>query len=139
MTTAPVVSTVTSTTAPAQTADVVLAAIVKFVTESEVDVQNALAQATAANNTITIPAWTALLAFMKQVAAINTNVPVLHVATSIEIVTEILQALQPGSPLVVAFSALAQYQGTSAAQMVVGLVTGAISLTKLIPVLPPIP
>ena len=139
---APVASTLPatlSTTAPAQTADVVLAAIVKFVTDSEVDVQNALAQATAANNTITIPAWTALLAFMKQVAAINTNVPALHVATSIEIVTEILQALQPGSPLTVAFAALAQYQGQSAASLVTGLVTGAVSLTKLIPILPPIP
>jgi serine protease inhibitor len=122
-----------------QTADKVLAAIVDFVTKSEVDVQNALTQATAANNNITIPAWTALLAFMKQVAAVSVNVPALHLATDIELVTEVTQALQPGSPLVTAFAALAQYQGQAAASMVTGIVTGALSLTKLIPVLPIIP
>ncbi len=127
-----------ATTAPLP-ADKVLAAIVDFVTKSEVDVQNALTQATAANNHITIPAWTALLDFMKQVSAVSVNVPKLHLATDIELVTEVTQALQPGSPLVVAFAALAQYQGQAAASMVTGVVTGALSLTKLIPVLPIIP
>lgn len=130
------VDTTTTTTLPA---DKVLAAIINFVTKSEVDVQNALTQATAAGNHITIPAWTALLAFMKQVGAVSANVPVLHLATDIELVTEVTQALQPGSPLVVAFAALAQYQGQAAASMVTGIVTGALSLTKLIPVLPIIP
>ena len=129
-----------TTTTPVVTnplpADKVLAAIVDFVNTSEVDVQNALTQATAANNHITIPAWTALLDFMKQVSAISVNVPKLHLATDIELVTEVTQALQPGSPLVVAFAALAQYQGQQAAQMVTGIVTGALSLAKLIPVLP---
>jgi len=135
------VDTVTTAPLPADPlpADKVLAAIVKFVTDSEVDVQNALTQATAANNHITIPAWTALLAFMKQVGAVSVNVPKLHLATDIELVTEVTQALQPGSPLVVAFAALAQYQGQSAASMVTGIVTGALSLTKLVPVLPIIP
>ena len=73
---------------------------------------------------------------MKQVSAISVNVPKLHLATDIELVTEVTQALQPGSPLVVAFAALAQYQGQQAAQMVTGIVTGVMSLTKLIPVLP---
>jgi len=132
------VDTTTTTVAPLP-ADKVLAAIVNFVTKSEVDVQNALTQATAAGNHITIPAWTALLAFMKQVSAVSVNVPVMHLATDIELVTEVTQALQPGSPLVVAFAALAQYQGQSAASMVTGIVTGALSLTKLIPVLPTIP
>src|SRR5208283_340728 len=122
-----------------QTADKVLQAIIDFVTKSEVDVQNALTQATAANNQITIPAWTALLAFMKQVSAVSADVPALHLATDIELVTEVTQALQPGSPLVIAFAALAQYQGQSAASMVTGIVTGALSLTKLIPALPIIP
>ena len=129
-----------TTTTPVVTnplpADKVLAAIVDFVNNSEVDVQNALTQATAANNHITIPAWTALLDFMKQVSAISVNVPKLHLATDIELVTEVTQALQPGSPLVVAFAALAQYQGQQAAQMVTGIVTGVMSLAKLIPVLP---
>ncbi len=129
----------TATTPVAQPADKVLQAIINFVTKSEVDVQNALTQATASGNHITIPAWTALLAFMKQVSAVSANVPVLHLATDIELVTEVTQALQPGSPLVTAFAALAQYQGQSAASMVTGIVTGVLSLTKLIPVLPPIP
>jgi hypothetical protein len=131
----------TTTPTPASTlpADKVLAAIINFVTESETDVQNALTQATAANNNITIPAWTALLKFMKQVSAVSVNVPKLHLATDIELVTEVTQALQPGSPLVTAFAALAQYQGQAAASMVTGIVTGALSLTKLIPVLPTIP
>ena len=120
-------------------ADKVLEAIVNFVKKSEVDVQNALTQAQATNNHITIPAWTALLDFMHQVDKVSVNVPVLHLATDIELVTEVTQALQPGSPLVVAFAALAQYQGQQAAQMVTGIVTGAMSLTKLIPVLPIIP
>ena len=132
-------TTTTPVATSPQTADKVLAAIVDFVTKSEVDVQNALTQATAANNNITIPAWTALLAFMKQVAAVSVNVPALHLATDIELVTEVTQALQPGSPLVIAFAALAQYQGQAAASMVTGIVTGALSLTKLIPVLPIIP
>ena|SRR5208283_390919 len=131
-------TTTTTTTAPLP-ADKVLQAIIDFVTKSEVDVQNALTQATATSNAITIPAWTALLAFMKQVSAVSANVPVLHLATDIELVTEVTQALQPGSPLVVAFAALAQYQGQSAASMVTGIVTGALSLTKLIPALPIIP
>jgi len=128
----------TTTTTPLP-ADKVLQAIINFVTKSEVDVQNALTQATAANNQITIPAWTALLAFMKQVSAVSADVPALHLATDIELVTEVTQALQPGSPLVIAFAALAQYQGQSAASMVTGIVTGALSLTKLIPALPIIP
>jgi len=118
---------------------VVLQGIINFVTNSETDVQNALTQATAANNAITIPAWTALLAFMKQVGAVSTNLPVVHLATDVELVTEVTQALQPNSPLVTAFAALAQYQGQTAAQLVTGIVTGALSLTKLIPVLPTIP
>jgi len=122
-----------------QTADKVLQAIIDFVTKSEVDVQNALTQATAANNQITIPAWTALLAFMKQVSAVSADVPALHLATDIELVTEVTQALQPGSPLVIAFAALAQYQGQAAASMVTGIVTGALSITKLIPILPIVP
>jgi hypothetical protein len=133
------VDTVTTPATTALPADKVLAAIINFVTKSEVDVQNALTQATATNNHITIPAWTALLAFMKQVSAVSANVPALHLATDIELVTEVTQALQPGSPLVTAFAALAQYQAQSAASMVTGIVTGALSLTKLIPVLPIIP
>src|SRR5208283_1818051 len=128
-----------ATTGATPTADVVLQGIINFVTNSETDVQNALTQATAANNAITIPAWTALLAFMKQVGAVSTNLPVVHLATDVELVTEVTQALQPNSPLVTAFAALAQYQGQTAAQLVTGIVTGALSLTKLIPVLPTIP
>jgi hypothetical protein len=125
--------------ADTQTGDKVLAAIVNFVKTSETDVQNALDMATKAGNNVTIQAWTALLAFMKQIDQLNTNLPAAHLATDIELLTEITQALQPGSALVVAFSALAQYQTQSAASMVTGIVTGAISLTKLIPVLPTIP
>jgi len=117
-------------------ADKILQAVINFVTKSEADVQNALTQATAANNQITIPAWTALLAFMKQISAVSANVPVLHLATDIELVTEITQALQPGSPLVIAFAALAQYQRQSAANMVTGIVTGVLSVTKLLPIIP---
>lgn len=127
---------VTVTPTASITGDKVLLAIVNFATSSETDIQNALAMAQKTNNAVTIPAWTALLAFCQQVAQISTNIPTVHLATDVELLTEVTQALQPGSPLVVAFSALAQYQGQQAASMVAGIVTGAIGLGKLIPVLP---
>lgn len=124
---------------PPATGDKVLQAIVAFVTTSMPDVQNALDMATKNNNLVTIQAWTALLAFMQKVTTINTSLPAVHLATDIELLTQLTQDLQPGSPLVTSFAALAAYQGQQASSMVFGIVTGVTALGKLIPMLPVIP
>jgi hypothetical protein len=121
------------------TGDKVLQAIIDFATKSMPDVQNALDLATKNNNHVTIQAWTALLAFMQKVTTINTNLPPVHLATDIELLTELTQDLQPGSVLVTAFAPLAAYQNQQAASLVTGIVTGVIGLGKLIPMLPVIP
>jgi len=119
--------------------DKILEAIVKFATDSQVDVKNALDMATKNNNYVTIPAWTALLAFMQKVTTISTDIPLPHLATDVELLTELTQDLQPGSQLVTAFAPLAAYQKQQAVSMVTGIVTGVIGLGKLTPLLPIIP
>jgi hypothetical protein len=119
--------------APSTLTDPVLAKIVQWAGAAAADLQAALAQAQKTNNAVTIPAWTALLAFANQIAAITVDLPMIHLATDAELVTEVQQALQPGSPLVNACAALAQYQKQSALAMVNEIVTGAAAITKFIP------
>ena len=124
------------TPTPVVFTDPVLQKIVSWATAAEADLNAAIAQATATNNTVTLPAWTALLDFAKKVAATQTDLPLLHIATDVELLNEVSQALKPGSPLVNACAALAQYQSQSALQMVQTIVTGAAGIIKFAPIIP---
>jgi|SRR5208337_208347 len=124
------------TDAPTTFTDPVLEKIVEWSQGAEADLTAAIAQAKATNNTVTLPAWEALLEFAQKVAATQTNLPPIHIATDVELLNEVSQALKPGSKLVNACAALAQYQKDSALQMVTSIVTMAAGVIKFAPIIP---
>jgi hypothetical protein len=102
------------------------------------DLAAAITMAKAANNGVTLPCWTAIQAFVLQVQALPPadQLPPLHIAVDLEVATDLLVALQPNSPVITGCSALANFQKIAAVNMVSGIVTGALSLAKLAPVIP---
>lgn len=128
----------------AKSPDQIVDAVRKWVTtDGDKDLTAAIALAKASNNNVTLPCWTALQAFVKQIETVPSAdaLPAVHLATDIEIATDLMIALQPNSPVVASCQALANYQKMSAVNMVTGIVTGALSLSALpLPVLPlPLP
>ena len=94
--------------------------------------------APAGSTNVTLACWTSLLDFVKALQALppNASLPTLHLAYDIELGTDLLIDLQPNSPIVANCQALANFQKMSAVNMVTGIVTGALSIGKLVPILP---
>ncbi|HTJ03440.1 MAG TPA: hypothetical protein VL492_11665 [Methylovirgula sp.] len=128
----------------AKSPDQIVDAVRKWVTtDGDKDLAAAIVLAKASNNNVTLPCWTALQAFVKQIEAVPSaaSLPSVHLATDIEIATDLMIALQANSPVVASCQALANYQKMNAVNMVTGIVTGALSLSALpLPALPlPLP
>ena len=87
---------------------------------------------------MTLPCWTALQGFVGQVKSLPPadHLPKLHLATDVEIATDLMIALEPNSPVVTQCQALANFQKMTAINMVTGIVTGALSIGKLAPIIP---
>lgn len=121
--------------APDQLIDKVL---VWAAADGDADLAAAISLAKATNNTVTLPCWAALQGFVKEIEALPppAQLPKLHLATDIEIATNLMIALEPNSPVVAQCQALANFQKMSAVNMVTGIVTGALSLGKLAPIVP---
>lgn len=102
------------------------------------DLAAAIAAAQKSNNTVSLPCWTAIKGFNDNIAALPqaSTLPKVHIALDIEILTELVIALQPNSPVITGCSALANFQKVAATNMVAGIVTGATSLAALAPVIP---
>jgi hypothetical protein len=118
----------------AKSPDQIVDAVRKWVTtDGDKDLAAAIALANASNNNVTLPCWTALQAFVKQVETVPSaeSLPSVHLATDIEIATDLMIALQANSPVVASCQALANYQKMSAVNMVAGIITGALSLSAL--------
>ncbi len=123
------------------TPDQIIAKVLAWATaDGDADLAAAITLAKAGNNNVTLPCWTALQSFVKQVETLPppASLPKLHLATDVELATDLMIALQPNSPVVAQCQALANYQKMSAVNMVAGIVTGALAIGKL-PVPLPIP
>jgi hypothetical protein len=105
------------------------------------DLQQALAMAKASNETVLAPCWQALLTFAQNVQTTsaaniaNTTLKV-HIATDIENLGVLEQALEPNGPLTVACAPAAQFFGQQTATFVGQIVTGVTSIIKLVPTIP---
>ncbi len=106
--------------------------------DGSADLTAALAVAKAANNTVTTPCWTAIQGFVTQVQALPAadQLPKVHLAVDVEIATDLMLALQPNSPIITGCAALANAQKLAAGNLVTGIVTGALSVAKLAPIVP---
>ena len=109
--------------------------------DGDADLAAAIQMAKASNDNVTLPCWTALQGFVGQVKALPPpdQLPKLHLATDVEVATDLMIALQPNSPVVTQCQALANFQKVSAINMVTGIVTGALTLGKLAPIVPLVP
>jgi hypothetical protein len=107
------------------------------------DLQQAIAMAKASNETVLAPCWQALLTFAQNVQTTsaaniaNTTLKV-HIATDIENLGVLEEALEPNGPLTVACAPAAQFFGQQTANFVGQIVTGVTSITKLVPTIPEI-
>ncbi len=106
--------------------------------DGDADLAAAIQMAKASNDNVTLPCWTALQAFVGQVKALPPadQLPNLHLATDVEIATDLMIALEPNSPVVTQCQALANFQKMTAINMVTGILTGALSIGKLAPIIP---
>lgn len=133
-----------SKAAPAKltTPDEIVAKVVAWAAaDGDADLAAAIGMAKASNDTVSLPCWTALQGFVTQVKALPPpdQLPKLHLATDVEIATDLMIALEPNSPVVAQCQALANFQKVSAVNMVTGIVTGALALGKLGPIIPIVP
>ncbi|QXX74215.1 hypothetical protein [Methylovirgula sp. HY1] len=96
------------------------------------------AKAPAGSTNITLACWQSLLDFVNAVESLppGTSLPKLHLAYDIELGTDLMIDLQPNSAIVANCQALATFQKMSAVNMVTGIVTGALSIGKLAPIIP---
>ncbi|MEJ0093331.1 MAG: hypothetical protein WDN46_07815 [Methylocella sp.] len=101
--------------------------------DAAADLAAAQTVAKAAGNTITAACWTPIQAFVAQVQAlpVASDMPKIHLAVDIEIITDLEIALLPNSPIVAGCSSLANFQLISAKDLVSGILTGATSLAAL--------
>ena len=121
------------------TPDQIIAKVLNWATtDGDADLAAAILVAKANNDNVTLPCWLALQTFVKGVEALPAvdKLPKLHLALDVEILTDLMIALQPNAPTVTQCQALANFQKMSAINMVTGIVTGALSLGKLAPILP---
>lgn len=121
------------------TPDQIIAKVLNWAaSDGDADLAAAILVAKANNDTVTLPCWMALQTFVKGVEALPPvdKLPKLHLAVDVEILTDLMIALQPNAPTVAQCQALANFQKMSAINMVTGIVTGALSLGKLAPILP---
>ncbi len=121
------------------TPDQIVAKILAWASaDGDADLTAAIAMAKANNDTITLPCWTALQGFVKSVEALPppASLPKLHLAVDVEVMTSLMIALQPNAPITTSCAALANAQKMQAVNMVSGIVTGALALGKLVPILP---
>ena len=104
------------------------------------DLDAAIALGTAANNPVTVPCFKAIRSFVTVVQALPTadKLPKIHLAVDIEILTDLEVDLLPNSPVITSCTALANFQAVSAQNLVTGIVSGALALSKFAPVIPPI-
>ncbi len=130
---------ISTTKASLATPDQIVAKILQWVaTDGNADLATAITLAKASNDTVTLPCWTALQSFAKEIASLPPadQLPKLHLATDVEIATDLMIALEPNSPVVAQCQALANFQKMTAVNMVTGILTGALSIGKLAPILP---
>lgn len=130
--------------APAKltTPDEIIAKVLAWATaDGDADLAAAIQMAKASNDNVALPCWTALQTFVGQVKSLPpaAQLPKLHLATDIEIATDLMIALEPNSPAVTQCQALANFQKMTAINMVTGIVTGALSIGKLAPIIPIVP
>lgn len=94
------------------------------------DLDAAIALSTASNNVISLPCWTSIKNFVDKIKTLppQEKLPTLHIATRLEVATELMLALQPDSPIVVSCGALANFQKKAVIGMVSGIITGAAKL-----------
>ncbi|MHB8885796.1 MAG: hypothetical protein ACYC5H_12115 [Methylovirgula sp.] len=121
------------------TPDQIIAKVLNWATtDGDADLAAAILVAKANNDNVTLPCWMALQTFVKGVEALPAvdKLPKLHLAVDVEILTDLMIALQPNAPTVTQCQALANFQKMSAINMVTGIVTGALSLGKLAPIIP---
>lgn len=122
-----------------QTPDQIIAKVLNWATaDGDADLTAAILVAKANNDNVTRPCWLALQSFVKGVEALPpvATLPKLHLAVDIEVATDLMIALQPSSPVVSSCQGLANFQKMSAVNMVAGLVTGALSISALAPIIP---
>jgi hypothetical protein len=159
-----VVSKVTSQVAQgtSQTPDQLIDKIRQWVADNAVaDLDIAIALAAKSNDNVTSKCWADLRTFAVAVQSLPSLatpdaaqgtasapttgtpatapaavLPKLHVATDVELATELLINLQPNSAMVVDCQGVANFYKVTAANLVTGVVTGALSLSTLAPVLP---
>ncbi|HEY1735670.1 MAG TPA: hypothetical protein VGG12_03400 [Methylovirgula sp.] len=121
------------------TPDQIIAKVITWAAaDGDADLAAAIQMAKASNDNVTLPCWTALQTFVGQVKTLPPadQLPKLHLATDVEIATDLMIALEPNSPVVTQCQALANFQKMTAINMVTGIVTGALSLGKLAPIIP---
>ena len=109
-------------------------------TDGGADLDAAIAVGKTANNPVTVPCFQAIRGFVSTVQSLPTadKLPKLHLAVDIEILTDLEIQLLPNSPVIVSCTALANFQAVSAQNLVTGIVSGALALSKFAPVIPPI-
>lgn len=97
------------------------------------DLQYAAAIAKAKNNAAALSCWTALIDFVqsRQTAVAGLDKPDPALFTSVEDLVDLVNALQPTSPIFVGCAALAEQAKTNVGNMIVGIVGGATSLGAL--------
>ncbi|MGA3301978.1 MAG: hypothetical protein ABSC72_01660 [Methylovirgula sp.] len=121
------------------TPDQIIAKVLTWATaDGDADLAAAIQMAKADNDNVTLPCWTALQTFVGQVKALPPadQLPKLHLATDVEIATDLMIALEPNSTVVTQCQALANFQKMTAINMVTGILTGALSIGKLAPIIP---
>lgn len=146
-----ILTPVSSSETPEQTIDKIRQWVAN---DAVADLTIAISLASKANNNVTGKCWADLKSFALAVQSLpplsgNANVaqgtappeppaslPKLHIATDVEIGTELLINLQPNAPIVVDCQGIANFYKMTAANFVTGVVTGALSISKLAPIIP---
>ena len=104
------------------------------------DLDAAIAVGKSANNPVTVPCFQAIRDFVTIVQGLPTadKLPKIHLAVDIEILTDLEIQLLPNSRTVTSCTALANFQVISAQNLVTGIVSGALALSKFAPIIPPL-
>ena len=104
------------------------------------DLDAAIAVGKTSNNPVTVPCFQAIRNFVAVVQALPTadKLPKIHLAVDIEILTDLEIQLLPNSPIITSCTALANFQVISAQNLVTGIVSGALALSKFAPIIPPL-